>query len=86
MARVRRSFIQFAPHGRPSQAVEELHQIWVIPPFRVWLAGAAARIAHCEGFGFGRQIGFSVNISGIHRKMTEPSSNGVDVHASTKQM
>jgi hypothetical protein len=52
---------------------------WDLLPF-------SADIALCQRARFHLQIDFSVNVGRIQRYMSKPSTNGIDIDASTQQM
>jgi hypothetical protein len=63
------------------QTAKELHQVGIIPPFQSgvgwldpWIAGGECLRFHC-------QVGFSIDISCVHRDVAQPCADRIDVHA-----
>ena len=67
-----------------SERLQEGHQPLVLPPVFRWLG--FLDLAKCKCPRLGVQIDFSVDICGVDRHVTEPSTYRVDVHARTQQM
>jgi len=68
------------------QTAKELHQVGIIPPFQSgvgwlnpWIAGRECLRFHC-------QVGFSIDISRVHRDVAQPCADRIDVHARAKEV
>ena len=68
------------------QATKELHQVGIITPFQLRVDGSDSRIASGQRFGLHCEVGFSVDIGGVHRDVTQPCADRIDVNARAKQM
>jgi hypothetical protein len=66
--------------------VKELHQVWIITPFQLGIGGSDSRIASGQRFGLHCEVGFSVDIGGVHRDVTNPCADRIDINTRAKQM
>jgi hypothetical protein len=69
-----------APRDLSSRAAKELHQVGIIPPFRIGVGGSDSGIAGGQRFGLHCEVGFSVDIGGVHRDVTKPCANRIDIN------
>src|SRR5260370_28961962 len=67
------------------QAMEELHQCRLLSP-GLSRSRAAIDGTGIQRAGLGLQIDLGVDVSGVERNMSEPSSDRVDVDARSEQM
>lgn len=75
-----------AARGLSLQAAKELHQVGIITPFQLGVGGSDSRIASGQRFGLHCEVGFSVDIGGVHRDVTKPCANRIDINTRAKQM